>query len=447
MSYLRCTSRFSNAIAVTSGSRLLWITLAASMTLCLFGPSQLFAQSRDKPLENPPKFLFLLPEGFHGWICVDFGVKGAAPLPREGDVLVVRPREGLVMETSEDISPLYFYGEARFEINGARQPLPDDGFVSPGFSRIGPNESTQRACDFVGSTDERDRAGTPPGFERPSRNRRLIPTEERKALEALYRATDGEHWTHRMGWMGPVGTECDWHGVICMQDGHSERVIRLELGENNLSGKIPADLVQLQGLESLSLDQNKLTGEIPSALAELRHLTELNLLGNRFSRMVPSALLQMPDLDVAAETVLLTDISEVDFESSPSSLLCASRLLIFRSDDSVISYEEKCRNATPEDRTTFCEVKEGKSYGALVAMGTLLDKYAFFKMNAKYSRNVTDATFESTRVTTKSGTSHAVVSYAGGGPFDLWIIDRVVEGVAASVEWGKTSMRDKCPRW
>jgi hypothetical protein len=155
----------------------------------------------------------------------------------------------------------------------------------------------------------------------------------------------------------------------------------------------------------------------------------------------------MPDLEIAAETSLFTGISEVDFESNPSSLLCGTQRLIFRVDDSVISYEKKCRNATPEDRTTFCEVKEGKAYGALVPIGTLLEKYAFFEMNAEYSRNVTDATFESTRVTTKDGKSHSVVSYAGGGPFELWVIHRVIEGVASSVYWEKTSTQEKCPRW
>lgn len=283
MPHLRWVSGFRNALDVPRVAKLIRAGFAASLAICLLGPQQLGAQTKDMPRKDPPKFLFLLPEDFHGWICMDFGVKGAAPLPREGDALVVRPREGIVMESSEDIDPISFYGEAWIEANGGRQPIPIYGFVSPGVSRMGPNELTQRACDFVGSTDERERAGEPPGFERPSRNKRLIPSEERQALEALYRATDGDHWTHRIGWMGPAGTECEWHGVICMQEGRSELVMVLQLGENNLSGEIPRDIGQLQELEWLSLENNKLKGEIPDTLAELKHLTQLNLRGNQFS--------------------------------------------------------------------------------------------------------------------------------------------------------------------
>jgi len=44
------------------------------------------AQSKESPTYT--KFVFLLPDGFSGWVCVDFGIAGAAPLQREGDALV-----------------------------------------------------------------------------------------------------------------------------------------------------------------------------------------------------------------------------------------------------------------------------------------------------------------------------------------------------------------------
>ena len=59
-------------------------------------------------------------------------------------------------------------------------------------------------------------------------------------------------------------------------------------------------------------------------------------------------------------------------------------------------------------------------------------------------RNVTDATFENTRVK-KGSKIHAVSNYAGADPFELWVIQRAIEGVAASAEWDKPRTQEKCP--
>jgi len=42
-----------------------------------------------------------------------------------------------------------------------------------------------------------------------------IPAEERQALIDLYNSTGGNNWTDHSGWLGPPGTECQWHGVAC----------------------------------------------------------------------------------------------------------------------------------------------------------------------------------------------------------------------------------------
>ena len=58
---------------------------------------------------------------------------------------------------------------------------------------------------------------------------------ERDALIALYNSTVGANWTDNTGWMGEVGTECDWYGVTCSSDFVSE----ISMPANNLSGSIP----------------------------------------------------------------------------------------------------------------------------------------------------------------------------------------------------------------
>jgi len=77
---------------------------------------------------------------------------------------------------------------------------------------------------------------------------RGVSPDERGALVALYRATDGDYWTDHGGWLGPPGTECSWHGVLCLQ-GESGSIIDLNLSENNLRGRIPESTIRLTRLE------------------------------------------------------------------------------------------------------------------------------------------------------------------------------------------------------
>jgi hypothetical protein len=424
---------------------------SASIFVWFAATSLVAAQSTQPSTNNPKKFIFLLPDGFKGWVCVDFGVVGSTPLPREGDALVIRPRRGGVLATSDKTPAIFLYGEAWIEANGQRKPLPNDVTVQSGPSRSGSAEPSERLCALVGTTDEREAAGDAPGFEKPSGTEKAIPPEERQALEALYRATDGDHWTHRVGWLGPPGTECNWHGVECeSSNNEAARVVDLDLAENNLVGTIPQEIGNLRKLQALNLERNRLSGGIPTTLGQLGDLEWLTLFGNQLSGLVPEALIQRwlaGPLDISAETRLLTDVSEIDLESSASSVLCASHRIILNSNNNVVSYSERCRAETPDDRTTFCEVRDGRVENSEFAkLGWLVKKSGFFDLSPEYSRGIADAGFENTRVTASGGV-HAVSNYAGGGPFELWTIQRAIEGVAASVEWQKTSTQQKCPRW
>jgi hypothetical protein len=430
---------------------ILSLGLAASSLIWMTSPSFDAAQSKHFSTDNPKKFIFLFPEGFKGWVCVDFGVVGAPPLSREGDALVIRPRPGEVLKASDNTDSLFLHGEAWFEVNGQRRPLPDDVSVQGGPSRTGNVEPTERRCAFVGTIDERDAADGAPGFENHSGEGVAIPPEERQALEALYKATDGERWKHRVGWLGPPGTECNWHGVHCgRSDGESIRIEDLDLYDNNLVRVIPNEIGQLRKLKSLNIGMNQLTGAIPGTLGQLKDLDWLTLFGNHFAGLVPHPLIQRwlsGPLDITAETSLLTDVSEIDFELSATAVLCAKHHVVLHSDDSLVSYTERCRRATSDDRATFCEVKEGRiGPGEFARLGWLIERNGFFDLSSEYYRNVTHASSENTRVT-KGGKVYAVSNYAGAGPVALWIIQRAIEGVAGSAEWEKTWTQQKCPRW
>lgn len=367
-----------------------------------------------------PRILLLLPEGFRGWACVDLGVKQAPPLPREGDALVVRIRKGEVLRTSDKPAGTLHYPEAWFEGNGQRRPLPEDVQLSGSWVHTDPGGPVERNCFFLGTEEERDLAGQPPGFG-PRPPDRGVSREERQALVALYEATDGSHWKHRTRWLEPPGTECQWYGVAC-QGQPEGRVVALDLGHNNLGGTVP------------------------EALGRLKHLDSLTLSGNRLSGRLPGPVLQRwlaGTLDLSAEQPLLTDVSEIEFESDPSELLCGWHRFLIRSDGRATLFTTRCRNATPEDRATFCEVKEGHTYGIAI-LGWLLEKNGFYNLKAEYSRNITGSVFETIRVT-RNGKRHEVGDYAGGGPFELWVIQIAIEGIASQADWEKTTTLPVCP--
>ncbi|XXG39581.1 hypothetical protein AAC387_Pa01g0508 [Persea americana] len=70
----------------------------------------------------------------------------------------------------------------------------------------------------------------------------------------------------------------------------------LAIGQNQLSGSIPAGIENLVNLRSLYLDNNLLTGKIPVAFGKLRNLQELALSGNGFSGEIPNSIGNMTEL-------------------------------------------------------------------------------------------------------------------------------------------------------
>ncbi|MGD0222354.1 MAG: hypothetical protein ABSF71_08440 [Terriglobia bacterium] len=394
--------------------------------LAWLGPEYVLGAQAQPPTEGP-KIILLLPEHFLGWACIDFGVVGSPPLPRQGNALIVRPRQGEVLKTSDKPGDFPYYSETWFELNGQRRPLPDDVYGQREVRVSDSKQPVQRYCAFYGTVDEADAAAEPPGFEPSPHQGQGVSEEERQALVALYRATGGDHWYHHVGWLGPPGTECKWHGIDCWSRYNDPAAVR-----------------------GLDLSQNNLVGSIPQAVGRLPHLEDLSIFGNHVSGMLPQELIQRyftGALGISAEASLLTDVTKIEFERDPSALLCGRREITLGSDRRAVLFTDHCRNATPEDRATFCEVKEGRvGAGQFAALAWLLGKNGFYALRPQYSRNVTDAAFERTRVT-RAGKRYAVENYADGGPFELWVIQAAIEGVASSIEWEKTTTQPECPKW
>ncbi|MCY4505949.1 MAG: cadherin-like beta sandwich domain-containing protein [Acidobacteria bacterium] len=120
--------------------------------------------------------------------------------------------------------------------------------------------------------------------------------DDRAALEALYDATDGVNWVSNDNWKTeePLG---EWHGVTTDSTG---RVTRLELGDNEMSGTLPAELGNLTSLEYLWFNRNQLSGPIPAELGNLTSLEVLVLNRNRLVGTIPHQLANLSSLETLA---------------------------------------------------------------------------------------------------------------------------------------------------
>ena len=127
-----------------------------------------------------------------------------------------------------------------------------------------------------------------------------VSEQDSLALVALYTATDGQNWANDTNWLTmPVS---QWNGVTVTNN----RVTKLNLFANQLTGPVPAELGDLTALTDLSLAFNQLTGTIPDDLGQLTSLTYLDLGGNAFIGTIPvelDALTNLTFLDFSNNTL------------------------------------------------------------------------------------------------------------------------------------------------
>ncbi len=80
-----------------------------------------------------------------------------------------------------------------------------------------------------------------------------VVTVDQAVLEELYDSLGGSNWTTNTNWKTDARLNT-WHGVTTNA---AERVVRLELQANGLTGSIPASIGRLRTLEYLNLSENR----------------------------------------------------------------------------------------------------------------------------------------------------------------------------------------------
>lgn len=116
-----------------------------------------------------------------------------------------------------------------------------------------------------------------------------IDPSDKAALQALYDATGGSHWTKPWN-LAAATVETGLNGVTFDADGH---VTALALNGNNLVGDVPADGFVLPYLTSLNLSHNSLKGNIAQFVGSCPSLKTLTLSYNQFDKLetpLPAAI-------------------------------------------------------------------------------------------------------------------------------------------------------------
>lgn len=123
----------------------------------------------------------------------------------------------------------------------------------------------------------------------------ILYSQDRKAdsliLVEIYHQLDGPNWNNSENWLTSEPLE-EWEGINLLDD----RVSRITLTNQNLSGPFPEQITKLDKLSSFDIRQGNVTGSIPEDLTQLKELGRFNVSNNKLSGTVPNIWTEFPKL-------------------------------------------------------------------------------------------------------------------------------------------------------
>nr|AGQ44776.1 putative serine-threonine protein kinase [Camellia sinensis] len=120
----------------------------------------------------------------------------------------------------------------------------------------------------------------------------LSTNSEGNALHAL-RSRFSDPTNVLQSWDPTLVNPCTWFHVTCDSSNH---VIRLDLGNCNISGSLGSELGELKHLQYLELYRNNIGGKIPKELGNLKSLISMDLYGNKFEGEIPKSFAKLKSL-------------------------------------------------------------------------------------------------------------------------------------------------------
>ncbi|RLM75097.1 somatic embryogenesis receptor kinase 1-like [Panicum miliaceum] len=120
-------------------------------------------------------------------------------------------------------------------------------------------------------------------------SRRVVANTEGDALYSLRQSLKDTN-NVLQSWDPTLVNPCTWFHVTCNTD---NSVIRLDLGNAQLSGPLVPQLGQLKNMQYLELYSNNISGPIPPELGNLTNLVSLDLYLNNFTGDIPDTLGQL----------------------------------------------------------------------------------------------------------------------------------------------------------
>lgn len=123
-----------------------------------------------------------------------------------------------------------------------------------------------------------------------------VIAQDSLALVALYNATDGKHWYGKNQWL--ENSIDQWQGVETEIVNGEMRVVKLNLGVMNLNGKLPNEIGKLTALKRLLLSENpNLVGEFPKGFFDMKSLETLIIKYSGLQGQIPAEIAQLQQLD------------------------------------------------------------------------------------------------------------------------------------------------------
>ncbi len=117
--------------------------------------------------------------------------------------------------------------------------------------------------------------------------------DERKALEAIYRALGGENWNDNEGWCTDAPLD-EWTGVMTKRINGVEHVQYLHIQCQNAVGEIPEEIGDLEYITELWIIQEPgITGTIPESMKNLRRLADLAVVETSITGEIPEFFSKM----------------------------------------------------------------------------------------------------------------------------------------------------------